>query len=356
MTAAENTLKNFTDAAGEAVAQEIARFRASAERESELRIAKFDLFMSDLRAQMDAVKALETELKEKIASVKDGESVTVDDVSPIIEAEIARQVAAMEPPRDGEDGKSVELDDVRPLIEGEVARVVAEFAASVELPKDGKDADPELIADLVAKAVSEIPKPENGKDADPELIAQLVEQKVAEAVAELPPPEKGDPGPMGFLPEISEREDRVYYQGEVVTSGGSIFQARRDTGKDTSHEDWRCVVRSGRDGEDGKSFTIRSTYDPEAEYGHLDVVVLNGSAFVARSDNPGPCPGEGWQLLSPRGKPGKPGDKGEPGEKAHAVTASVIEATIDNDGVMTIRNADGSEVKCDFYPLLSKLG
>jgi hypothetical protein len=51
------------------------------------------------------------------------------------------------------------------------------------------------------------------------------------------------------------------------------------------------------------------------------MVALNGSGFIARRDDPGPCPGEGWQLIASCGKPGKPGlkgergDRGEPGEK-----------------------------------------
>jgi hypothetical protein len=42
---------------------------------------------------------------------------------------------------------------------------------------------------------------------------------------------------------------------------------------------------------------------------------LNGSAFVARADDPGPCPGDGWQLIASAGRAGKPGPKGERGER-----------------------------------------
>jgi hypothetical protein len=46
----------------------------------------------------------------------------------------------------------------------------------------------------------------------------------------------------------------------------------------------------------------------------MNIVALNGSSFLARVDDPGPCPGEGWQLIASAGKQGKPGPKGDPGE------------------------------------------
>jgi hypothetical protein len=57
-----------------------------------------------------------------------------------------------------------------------------------------------------------------------------------------------------------------------------------------------------------RTFNVRSTFDPQATYSALDVVTLNGTWFVARHDNPGPCPGSGWQA-GPVGKRGQPGVK-----------------------------------------------
>jgi hypothetical protein len=48
----------------------------------------------------------------------------------------------------------------------------------------------------------------------------------------------------------------------------------------------------------------------------LDVVAHNGISFVARHDNPGPCPdGGGWQALVLRGRKGEQGEKGDRGER-----------------------------------------
>jgi hypothetical protein len=60
---------------------------------------------------------------------------------------------------------------------------------------------------------------------------------------------------------------------------------------------------------------ICGTHKDDATYSYLNIVALNGSSFIARCDNPGPCPGDGWQLIASAGKPGKPGIRGEQGER-----------------------------------------
>src|SRR5262249_25167688 len=58
---------------------------------------------------------------------------------------------------------------------------------------------------------------------------------------------------------------------------------------------------------------IRGTFQPGANYTLGDVVVLDGGSFIARKDNPGKCPGEGWQLMAKQGQRGVAGPKGERG-------------------------------------------
>ena len=63
----------------------------------------------------------------------------------------------------------------------------------------------------------------------------------------------------------------------------------------------------------------RGTYDRTTEdYRALNIVMLNGSSFIAHRDHPGDCPGEGWQCLAmvgKRGEQGQPGAKGAKGDK-----------------------------------------
>jgi hypothetical protein len=165
---------------------------------------------------------------------KDGESVTVDDVKPLIAAEVDRvvgalpkpespapailpdfdrlisdrvaaAVAAIPPPAPGKDvdllvvqamvaaevakaprpkdGESVTVDDVRPVISAEVARAVGELPKQ-EVKGAVVTADLDrLIADRVAVAVAAIPPAPAGKDADPVVLQAMV----AAEVAKLPP-------------------------------------------------------------------------------------------------------------------------------------------------------------------------
>jgi hypothetical protein len=77
--------------------------------------------------------------------------------------------------------------------------------------------------------------------------------------------------------------------------------------------------RAGRDGIDGRSVRVRGTYDPAETYAALDIVALNGGSFIARRDNPGPCPGTGWQLIASQGKRGPKGERGLQGIPGAAV-------------------------------------
>jgi hypothetical protein len=140
--------------------------------------------------------------------------------------------------------------------------------------------------------------------------------------------DKGDPGPPGQLPIAKPFvPDAVHYARDVVTHSGALWQAIKDTGQAPPHAHWICLAAAGQD---GITPTIRGTYDPASIYTRLDIVALNGSSFLARKDQPGPCPGADWQLIASAGKPGKqgargergePGSKGEPGAPAPTILA-----------------------------------
>lgn len=319
------------------------------------------------------------------------------DADPELIASLVREeVAKIPPPQPGRDADPVD-----------VALVVAEVLAAMPAPVPGKDADPEVIREMVAAAVADIPPapagkdadpalvaqmvreevaklppaepgkdgesvnreevlamvrdvvatipvPKDGKDVDPELVAQMVDATVAKAVAALPSPERGEPGPAGKLGRVLAWEDRVHYQGDTVSHAGAVFQAVRDTGRAPPHDDWDCIIPAAERGADGKTPVFRGTWSRDDEYRSLDVVALNGGSFVALNDDPGECPGAGWQLLAgggSRGKPGEAGRKGDPGPAG----PGIVGTQVGDDGVVSIRQSDGSVVKIDLYPVLIKL-
>jgi len=112
---------------------------------------------------------------------------------------------------------------------------------------------------------------------------------------------------------LSQRQpDSVTYEAQVVAYGGATYQALRDTAQKPGGSDWICLAVPGRD---AKSPRVRGTYSADARYQELDIVAHGGGSFIARRDDPGPCPGDGWQSLTLPGKRGDKGPSGSRGEK-----------------------------------------
>jgi hypothetical protein len=61
---------------------------------------------------------------------------------------------------------------------------------------------------------------------------------------------------------------------------------------------------------------IRGTHNPQSEYFANDLVAKDGASFVAKRNNPGPLPGDGWQLLARQGQRGIAGPQGIAGKDA----------------------------------------
>lgn len=105
----------------------------------------------------------------------------------------------------------------------------------------------------------------------------------------------------------------------------------------------------GADGKDGKSVSVRGTFSEDDEYTELDIVMMNGSSFIAIKEQPGPCPGAGWQLLASRGSrgdrggpgiEGKQGPRGNDGAPGDSPVALYVEG---NEIIMTM--SSGTELR-----------
>jgi hypothetical protein len=153
----------------------------------------------------------------------------------------------------------------------------------------------------------------------------MVERRLAQ-IREPADGPSGEPGPRGEpgAPGKIERlhgyiEGAVHYRGDIVAHRGCMYQAQCDTARAPQHEDWACLATAGRDGIDGRSVRVRGTYRASDDYAALDVVALNGGSFIARRDDPGECPGEGWQSMTLPGRRGDRGAKGEKGERGPGI-------------------------------------
>jgi hypothetical protein len=146
-------------------------------------------------------------------------------------------------------------------------------------------------------------------------LKSTLERAVAERLSTLrdgAPGPKGEPGRDGCMRTVTDWSDGVHYEGDLVVRDGALWQCIKDTAHAPPHSDWTCVARAGRDGGTPK---IRGTWVPDGRYQALDTVALNGCSFIATTDNPGPCPGEGWQLVARQGQRGIAGPRGERGDR-----------------------------------------
>jgi hypothetical protein len=131
------------------------------------------------------------------------------------------------------------------------------------------------------------------------------------------PGPQGPPGPPGKLPHVKEyAAGRVHYEADVVTHAGALWQAQCDTVHSPPHDDWTLLARPGRD---ATTPTVCGTFDACGKYKKLDIVVSEGAAFIAKRDNPGICPGDGWQLMSRQGRQGRKGEDGARGPRGERV-------------------------------------
>jgi hypothetical protein len=145
--------------------------------------------------------------------------------------------------------------------------------------------------------------------------------------------------------------------GEIVAHQGAAWSARRNTGAEPKDgPDWVCASAPGQAGENGRDFRLRGIWSPAKTYRELDVVSHNGGAWAARRDEPGVCPGEGWQCFSMPGKRGPAGETGARGEKGDGVGLLRISAWTIAEGYLAIPELSNGQVGAalDLRPVLER--
>jgi hypothetical protein len=216
---------------------------------------------------------------------KDGDSLTVEDVRPLLTELVAAAVKALPAPEKGEPGE-VDMEAVATIVTEQVKAEVAKLPA----PKDGEsvtiDQVQPLLAGLVDAAVKALPAPKDGVG----LAGATIDRNGA-LIVTLSNGEPVDLGPIvgkdgetftldDFdIEQIDERtfkfkftrgdachsfefafpivldrgvwvDEKLYERGDAVSWAGSLWIAQRDApGKpDTADGGWRLAVKRGRDG------------------------------------------------------------------------------------------------------------
>lgn len=244
-----------------------------------------------------------------VPAPKDGRDAVVD-----VEAVALKAAALIRVPKDGADGRdgsSVTAADLQPVIFSEVTKAVS----SIPVPRDGKDAEPVDLDAIAVKAAALVPQPRDGADGAPGVPGrdgrdggQGIQgppgrDGIDGAIGPTGPEglkgigergERGEPGRDGLGTDdmdlvFDEAEKRVmmlftkgetvkripvptpvdrgvyadeelYHRGHMVTRGGSMWLALRDSLKGVRPDDktaegaraWRLCVQRGREGKQGQ--------------------------------------------------------------------------------------------------------
>lgn len=301
--------------------------------------AHIDKMVKPLLKQIDAMKAEIEALKAAPAPRDgiDGKSITVDDVAPMILAEIEKAA-----------------DEVRAAIPEAVQAALAVFPAG----KDGKDADPEAVAAMVSNIISDnirkdvddlraaveaIPEPLDAASLIADAIAEsegrvlmqcneMVDKRVELEVAALPPAEKGkdvDPAEVAAL--VTQEAERILagwdkpQDGKSVTIEELIPLIEAEMTKAVASFP---LPKDGVDGKDG-----RDGVDVK------DLLVVEGGELVATFTD-----GRTKTLGQFRGKDGAPGEPGKDGAAGLAFE-DMTEELADDGRTIIRRYTRGDQVK-----------
>jgi hypothetical protein len=260
------------------------------------------------------IKELDARQPERGADGKDGTSVTIADVEPMLAEMVGRAVAAIPAPKDGADGKDAEPIDVH--------EVVRELIACDEIKTI---LDP-MTAEAVAKHMAENPV-QHGKDGAPGRDGK--------------DGERGPQGDKGM--DGSNGRDGLDVKDLFRADGGRLVAVLSDG---TTRDLGEFVGKDGRDGLNGndgadftdctidydgeRTITIRSgsatitkTVPIPIDRGYYregmasekgDIVTHDGNAWIAQRDTKAkPCrESADWRMLARRGRDGRDGIDAKP--------------------------------------------
>lgn len=180
---------------------------------------------------------------------KDGNSVTADDLAPLIAYEVGKAVSAIEPPKDG-----VGLAGALINREGQLVVTMSDGKAVTLGVVVGQDVDMDIVRAVIKSEFDAWPKPKDGQDGvgfddmalvdvDGDLFLRFTRGHVVKDF---------------YLPVTTDRgvwTERAYRKGAAVSWGGQTFIAQRDALPSEKPmvsppgDPWRMSVKKGRDGD-----------------------------------------------------------------------------------------------------------
>lgn len=226
-----------------------------------------------------------------------------------LQAVINARVDAIPTPKDG---TSVTLQDVEPLI----ARAAEEISARITPPKDGKDADMEAVFARLEKLVEALPKAIDGKDGVG-LAGAMLDADGNLVVTNT----KGDVIRVGMVKgqDVDREATKQFildlFAKQPAPKDGLGFEDMEEELLD----DGRTIVRRYRRGDEVKEFRHtfsvvidRGIWKSDREYQVGDGVSWNGCFWIAQAVPAGkPQVDKNWRLAVKAGRDGKDYEGGE---------------------------------------------
>lgn len=224
-----------------------------------------DQIKADIDAVRDEVRALVPGVtEEQLAAQIDAIESRVSDRA---DKSIKAAVSALPPAKDGDPGKSVTAEELTPIVVAEVQKAVSAIPAA----KDGVglagaliDRDGQLVVTLTNGDTKALGAVVGGKGADGLGFDDLTVEYDGERSFSLVFAKGEDERAFSFdLPMMIDRsvymDGKQYATGDTVTFGGSIWVAQKTQpeGKPGLSEDWRLAVKRGRDGKDGQIKAVK---------------------------------------------------------------------------------------------------
>lgn len=286
------------------------------------------------------VSAIETALA-AMPVPKDGKSVTVDDVAPMIRGEVEKAAA----------GLVAAIPDVAGMVAQAVSAEADRLAASVKAEPQVVtmtfDAEPLRqgiaaleeqikaidIDEAVKAALDALPKPQDGKSVTVEDVAPLIEERVSLAVSALPKAKDGENGKdgLGLADALIDRDGNLIL---TMTDGRhkNLGRVEGDPGKpgepgtpgldgvsmshfDTEMKDERTIVfKFVRDDSIVEmhefSFPVlidRGVWSDGKTYVKGDCCTWGGSLWICQRETSAKpdSPDSGWRLAVKKGRDGK---------------------------------------------------
>ncbi len=184
---------------------------------------------------------------------KDGQSVTVEDVAPLIASEVQKAVAALPVPKDGKDG--VGLTGAFQSREGTLIITLSDGTTKDVGTIVGRDVDMVEVTRQIREAIAAIPVPKDGRDGldgvgfdDLELVEDDRGRPILRCVRGEKVREFRIDGAYCGVWKAGDS----YLKGDRVTWSGSLFIARQDTtDKPETSAAWQLAVKHGKEGKPG---------------------------------------------------------------------------------------------------------